>query len=387
MIKIKEQKIQILFILTLLMAYPLPQMAADLYLPSWPTMVKSLDTTNGLLQLSLTSYFCTMGIVQLIYGPLSDYFGRKPLLLLGLFIFLLSSLACAFTVTSAYELIACRIIQGLGAGCCFVLASAILSECFEGKQLARLISYSAMTYSMALIFSPFIGSYIQHYIGWRGNFLTMAIYALLLWVLCYFFIFETKQEKCHVSFSPILSCCKDYLSLFKEAYFMGNVGCLIFSYGVFSIVGPFLLLDTFHVSVIRYGNLLLLIGFCYFLGASINSHALKYFTVHYMIMLGLALMVVASVGLEFFYFLNLLNTSIVVISCCIGLFGIGFVYPNCFANALGALPEKSSYSSAFIGSAILMGVSLISGMVAHCYWDHAKCLSNAFLILTILSIL
>jgi DHA1 family 2-module integral membrane pump EmrD-like MFS transporter len=170
---------------------------------------------------------------------------------------------------------------------------------------------------------------------------------------------------------------------------MGNVICLVFAYGViiaFNLVSPFLFLDIFHVSAVEYGKLLLLLGFSYFFGASINSQALKspYLTTHKMIIMGLICLVIASIGLEILNFIGLMNVKIIMGSFSLGLIGVGFIYPNCFANALEVFPNNS-YSCAFIGSAILVGISVIGMFITHL--NHRNCISYVFLILTALSII
>lgn len=98
-------------------------------------------------------------------------------------------------VVSMGQLLVLRAIQGLSIGCGFTVASAILADVFQGNQLAKVTSYSAMIYSISLMFAPFIGGYLQHYIGWQANFGGMALYALILFLLIYLFVFETKDKQ------------------------------------------------------------------------------------------------------------------------------------------------------------------------------------------------
>ena len=182
-----------LFILTVLLIYPLPQVAIDIYLPSWPAMLYKLKGTEVLLQMSLTIYILFLGFAQLIYGPLSDRFGRKITLLIGCTIFLFASVACVF-VTSIYQLLFLRALQGMGMGCGFAVASAILADIFDGKRLAQMTSYAAMVFSLSVILAPVMGGYLQHYMGWQANFFVMMIYAIFLLVMIYWFVFETNSN-------------------------------------------------------------------------------------------------------------------------------------------------------------------------------------------------
>lgn len=375
-----------LFTLSVLLIYPLPQIAIDIYLPSWPAMVHELQASRRFLQLSLTSYVFFLGIAQLIYGPLSDRFGRKPVLLVGIAVFFISSVACIFA-HSITQLLVLRALQGLGIGCGFTVASAILADVFTGKQLAKITSYSSMVYSLSLVLAPILGGYLQYFIGWRANFSAMAFYSILLFFLIYFFVEETKDRKkiIPLSFSFIT---KNYFLLFRNFQFISAVMCLILSYGVmiaFNIVGPFLLQETLGVTVVHYSYLLLLIGLSYFLGATTNSYALKYFSTHFLTIAGLLLMALSAFCLFIISVMFGIGTVSIIMFVSLSFFSLGFVYPNCFAYALEIFPEKG-YVSAFVGSAILIGVSLISIFVQY-NMSYQLCLSITLLILAVLSIL
>lgn len=376
-----------LFILSVLLVYPLPQVAIDVYLPSWPAMVNYFHTSRDLLQLSLTVYILFLGLAQLVYGPLSDRFGRKPILLIGIIIFFFSTVLCAASDSISWLLIF-RGLQGLGIGCGFTVASSILADVFEGGQLAKITSYSAMIYSLSLILSPVLGSYIQQYFGWRANFIMMAIYAVALFLLTLFFVCETKDDKkiVLISFREVV---KNYCLLFTSLKFIGAVLCLTLAYGImisFNIVGPFLLQKTLQVTVVHYGQLLLVVGFCYFFGATVNSRLIKYLGTDMLIIFGLFLITSSGIGLLISSLLGWISVMSILLFVCVALFGLGFIYPNCFAYALDIFPEKG-YASSLIGSVILIGVSLISIVVSRYNIGHQYCLSFTFLILAILSIL
>ncbi len=374
-----------LFVLSVLLIYPLPQLAIDVYLPSWPAMVQAFHTTPHLLQLSLTLYVLCLGLAQLIYGPLSDRFGRKPILLIGITIFFFSSFASMF-IDSGAQLLLLRAIQGLGIGCGFTIASALLADTFKGHQLAKMTSYSAMIYALSLICAPLIGAYLQHYIGWRANFAIMAAYAFFLCCMISCFVTETKSRPTQqLSFSFVA---KKYMALFSHGKFVCALCCLILAYGTmiaFNVVGPFLLQNTLHVPVIKYGQLLLLLGVSYFFGATFNSYLVKRLGIHSLIIIGLLLMLAAATGLLTAAIMHWFNVTSLMSFVCLSLFSLGFIYPNCFAYALDTFAEKG-YASALIGSAILIGVAIVSALVSHYNVNHEYCLSVTFLILSLLSI-
>lgn len=381
-----KKQVGFLFILSVLLIYPLPQVAIDIYLPSWPAMVTQLHASQSALQLSLSLYLFFLGAAQLIYGPLSDRFGRKSILLIGVGLFFLSSIGCMFA-RDIHLLLVFRVFQGLGLGCGFTVASAILADTFHGKRLAKMTSYSAMVYSFSLMFAPLLGGLIQHYIGWHANFAVMAGYAIILVGLIYFFVHETKDEDTIVRLA-LSGIIRNYVVLFKSLRFIGFVLCLILAYGAmvaFNVLGPFLFQGDLHVSPVGYGELLLLSGIAYFLGATTNSRLIKYFDTHTLTLAALLLTVLSGLGLLLLGVAHMVSVFSVMIFVCITLFGLGFIYPNCFALALDVFVEKG-YASAMIGSAILIGVSIISALLSHLNMVHESRLATAFLVLAVLSV-
>ena len=375
------------FILAILLIYPLPQVAIDIYLPSWPAMVNALHTSVPLLQTSLTIYILFLGISQLFYGPCSDRFGRKPVLLIGCSIFLISSVAAIF-ITSINQLLLLRAVQGIGMGSGFSVASAVLADTFTGKRLAQMTAYSAMVYSLSGILAPLLGGYLQHYIGWQANFFAMAIYALTLIILLYLFVFETNQQPDKSAIQP-KSIVKNYLVLLSDFRFTGNVICLMLLYGImitFSVIGPFILQNVLHVNEINYGKLLLIVGLSYFVGATITSHLLKRFKVHAIIIAGFGIITISSLSLLIASTLHWFTPTSIILFTSLSIFGIGFVFPSCFANALEVFPTKGT-SGAFIGSAILIGTSIISVFATYLHIKNEYSLAYIYLTLTIFSIL
>lgn len=379
-------KISWLFILTVLLIYPLPQLVIDIYLPSLPAMLLDLHTTQVSLQATLTIYILFLGIAQLFYGPCSDKFGRKSTLLVGCSIFFVSSILSMFT-KSIDQLLIMRALQGIGMGCGFAVASAILADVFRGKDLARMTTYSGMVYSLSIILAPVIGSCLQSHIGWRANFFAMAVYGLILIILLYFFVFETNQ---HLEKDALIpkKLLRNYLSLLTKWNFIENIICLILAYGImvsFSVVSPFILQTILHVQVMMYGQLLLLVGFSYFIGTSCNAYLLKNLEMRTLIIMGFGIMLISSFGLLGASVLQWFTPASVITFTSISIFGIGFVFPNCFAKALEISPEKG-ISGALIGSMVLIGTSFISAIVALLHVRSQYSLGYIYFVLTTLSI-
>lgn len=376
----------IIFLIVIII--PLNPLAMDLYFPSLPAMVTSLYTTKTLIQLTLTVYILGLGLSQLFYGPLSDRFGRRGIILIGTTIFLLASIACTFA-TDVNQLLLFRFMQGIGYGCGFVVASAIMADAFTGKKLAKISSYSAMSYSITPIIAPVIGGYIQDYIGWRANFSFMAIYALILLFLIFFLLPETNKYPDRNAMQ-LKSFVGGYCRMTMNPNYLGYILLMSLSYGimiVFSIVGPFLLQKVLHLSAVEYGKIALLIGLSYLIGTTVNSHLVKIFSIYHLLMLGIGLMLISSIALVITSAMGLLSIVEIIAPTCVAILGMGFVFPNAMAGALALFPEHTGRSSALMGSFTLFGCTLISVITAHLHTQTEQPLAFIYLVLSLLAVL
>lgn len=379
--RFSEKTIIFLIVITI----PLGPLATDSYLPSLPAMVLGLHTSKTLIQLTLSIYILGLGISQLFYGPLADRFGRRHIILIGTTIFFASSVGCIIS-PDIFSLMFFRFLQGLGFGCGFVVATAIMGDVFTGKTLAKVSSYSAMAYSITPIIAPVIGGYIQEYIGWRANFGFMSLYALFL-LLCLWFLLPETIKQYNLSATQPKTFVSTYATMSADKYYISNVVLMTLSYGImiaFSVIGPFLLQNVLNFTAVEYGKLALLIGLSYFLGTSINSRLLKWFSVSALMASGVLLMLISSIALIIWIHYQLTATSLLA-PTCVAIFGMGLIFPNGMANAMAKFFQKAGRASALMGSYILIGCTIISAIAAHTHTLTAIPLAYIYLILSGLS--
>ncbi len=150
-------------------------LAMDIYLASMPSMTHALAASTGEVQLTLSLYMYAWGVSQLVTGPLSDRFGRRPLLLGGLVVFTLASIACAAS-TSIHALIAARVVQALSMGTVAVLPRAVVRDLYAGDDAAHVLSLMGMVLGIAPIVAPVLGSHLHAWFGWQANFVFVAVY-------------------------------------------------------------------------------------------------------------------------------------------------------------------------------------------------------------------
>ena len=168
------------FGLTLLLAMltALGPLSMDMYLPSLPDIAHVLGAPVVRTQLTISSYLIGFAVGQMIYGPLSDRYGRRPVLLAAVALYLASTLACA-AAQSVDLLIAARLLQGISGSGAIVLARAIVRDVYSGVQAARELSLMGSISATAPIVAPMIGGVLQAGFGWRANFICMSVGGLI----------------------------------------------------------------------------------------------------------------------------------------------------------------------------------------------------------------
>jgi len=176
-------------------------LAMDVYLASMPSMVRALATTPDKVQLTLSVYMFGWGAVQLIAGPLSDRFGRRPLLLGGLALFVAASTACALSRTIEM-LIASRFVQAIGMATVAVVPRAVVRDLHSGDRAAKMLSAMAMVLGIAPVVAPVLGSHLHVWFGWQSNFVFVALYGALAFVCVAVGLPETLARRDSTALAP-----------------------------------------------------------------------------------------------------------------------------------------------------------------------------------------
>jgi MFS transporter, DHA1 family, multidrug resistance protein len=193
--------------------------AIDMYLPALPEIGRDLGAGTEAVQASLMVFFISLGVGQLVFGPLSDMFGRKLPLYIGLAVFLAGSIGCVFA-PDIETLIAFRFVQGLGACAGMVIPRAVVRDLHTGTEAARLMSLLMLVFSVSPILAPLAGSFVIEAAGWRGVFWVVTVLAalgILLLALC---LSETRPRAHRVE-SSIAGALSAYRSLLTDRQFLG----------------------------------------------------------------------------------------------------------------------------------------------------------------------
>lgn len=356
-------------LLVILCIAPIAQFGTDIYVPALPKMVAYFNSNASSLQWTITIYLLSFSLGQPIVGPFSDSYGRKPVLIVGLSVFLLGSILAAYT-DSLSTLYVARLIQGLGITSTAIMLKAIAADCFTGIELVKVMTYALTAYGVGPIVAPVIGAYLADFFDWHANFIALAIYALLLLVLIASFN-ETNQNIQKLNFKTVLV---NNWTVLKHKQFLftficGGV-CFATAYS-FNVLAPFTIQEDLHYSLIQYGYFSLIVGGSYLVGGMINRVLIHYVSSQRIVSFGLLLSLVVS--LIMLIAANFLPHSLVTIlvPSMILVFICGIVNPHFFATGMSIFPKLIGTAGALSGFVMMLtaatAVFIISKLNAHSF--------------------
>ncbi len=210
-----------LFLLLLVMSIGgIALVGMDIYVPALPEMVRFFHTTPELVKFSLACFAIGLALFQWLIGPLSDYYGRRPIVLSSLFGFFVSSLFCGFS-TNITALLIGRFVQGVSLAGALGIARTIGRDFYCGKPLARFLSNYATAVQIFPMVSPLIGGYIVHYTNWSYIFFALAAFSAIFFLVHLFFLPESNPHVGEVPLKPRIWL-KNYLNIIREPMFYSN---------------------------------------------------------------------------------------------------------------------------------------------------------------------
>ncbi|MEH6401925.1 MAG: multidrug effflux MFS transporter [Sneathiella sp.] len=346
--------------------------ALNIFIPSMPGLQKALQTDYATAQLTLTLYLVSLGFSQLLMGPLSDRFGRRPVLLCGLTLYVIASIYCSFAV-SIDQLIIGRILQAAGGCAGVTLSRAIVRDIYPRDKAASLLGYVTMTMAIAPMLSPVIGGYLDQWAGWRAGFYLISLLGLLLFVFCLVKLPETNKQLSHSLGMTDLP--RQYLNLLKNKAFLGYTLCMSLGSAMFfAFVGgaPFIVIEIMKLSPSDYGLYFILISTGYMFGNFLTGRYSTKLGMNRMIVIGNSAAVLGMAAMFATQFLEFSGPLALFAPMVLITLSNGLIIPNCLAGALSVQPGNVGAASGLAGfcqvsigalSTLLVGV-LHNGTIA-----------------------
>lgn len=215
-------KAGLIFFITLMnMFIPL---STDLYLPALPTMSVALGVSTALTNLTLVSFFFFFAVGTLFWGPISDKYGRKPVLVAGTGLYVAASAVCALA-PDVYVLIAARVMQGIAAGAIISVSMALIKDCFSGKQRETILAIVQSVGGLAPMIAPVLGGILLQFTNWRGSFVVLTVVGTVCLLLS--LLYQETLDAAERYDGTVLGSLGRLVTVGKNAGFL--VPCLIFS--------------------------------------------------------------------------------------------------------------------------------------------------------------
>ncbi len=350
----------------------LNQYAIDIYIPSLPTLTTDFHASINTVQWSVTIYTVALSITMLVFGPLSEAYGRKPPLLIGIGMMACGSIICALAPNMT-TLIIGRFIQGLGAGAPLVLWRAIMRDFFTGDELAKYSSYLSPIIIGMMAIAPLLGGYFDHYLSWRASFAFLVVYAMTCLL-----VIQRHYQETHTQRKTNRHTATDVITAFKTVLthrrFIGNGLCSFLALGMFLswfICGPFILIQLMHFTPIQFGwtcsLCILTMGST---GALINAKLLNTWKPRTLMRMGFMLFCLAGI-LLLADCLTLPHNPIGVITplLIINLAG-NFIWANASANAMTPFGHLAGYAATLFSFFQYAGGAMI-GSILTLMPDHS----------------
>lgn len=351
-----QRKNRVVLLLTLGLLTAIGPFSIDMYLPGFPDIASSLNTTVGKVTLSLSSFFIGISFGQLMYGPLLDRFGRKKPLYAGLILYMLASAGCAIS-GSVNELITWRLFEALGGCVGMVAARAMVRDLFPVSESAKVFSTLMLVVGVSPIIAPTVGGYLTALVGWRSVFIVLTIMAIAILLLVHYTLPESKKPDPYYSLKPrpIYFAFRTVLKepQFYTYAFTGSVAAA----GLYAYIAgsPFVFMKLYQVSEKEYGWIFALIAFGLISATQVNTLLLKRFTSQEIIKVSLSIQCITGILLLLGSVYGLLGLFSTIFLLFVFLSCQGFTFPNSSALCMAPFSNNAGSASALMGG-IQMGI-------------------------------
>lgn len=348
----------------------LPPLAIDMGLPALTALGTSFNSSSAATGLTLSLFMAGFAIAQLIFGPVSDRYGRRPILFIGCGVFALANVMCTIA-PSINALILWRLIAGAGAGAAAVLEMAIVRDLFEGVAARTQFSYINLVMSIAPMIAPTIGGLILTISNWRSIYGVLAVSGLVLVGAIAIGFGESIAHRDQSAIAP-RRLMSNYLRVLNNRICVGYSLVNALSFGcMFAYVAgsPLLLIQILGISTTLYGWFFASTAFAVMAGSFLNGRlSVRSVPPSRLLKVGLTLAVVSAISLVLVSISNHVRVITLLPLLVLNTFCFGLIAPNAKHGALQPLPEVAGVAAAVLGfTQMAIGGTLASALVAFFY--------------------
>ena len=342
----------------------LPPISINTFLPSLPSIAEEFDTSKAVIQLGVTLFLFAFASAQLVLGPASDRFGRRPTLIAGMWVFVLGGLIVLFS-TSAPMFVAGRVVQGIGAASGPALGRAIIIDIYGRAGSTRLLAYATVATALAPMVAPPIGGLLEELAGWRWVFVLLLAFSAALLAASTRWVPETNPQLDPHALQPA-KMAANYRSLLRDRTFVAYallLGLLFAGQVAFLATSSFILIDIMGLSPTVYGVTFMAIAAGVAIGATLASrlHAARLEPA--VVLVGAAIAAGATIVMAGIGVVATVGLWAIIVPVFVRAFGSGLLRPAAMAGAILPFREKAGLASAVLGFG-QMGIGALYGIAA-----------------------
>jgi DHA1 family 2-module integral membrane pump EmrD-like MFS transporter len=343
------------------------QMTNTIYVPAMTMIGSDLQVTPGVVQAVMGLYLFSYGASQFIHGPLSDWFGRRPIVLIGLVVFIVGSIIAATAPAFIYLLIG-SFIQGIGTGVGGMMVRTAMRDLYTGRQLHTASSYMSATLIVAPLIAPVLGAVLSSAWGWRANFVFLTVMASVILVMQYYFLPETnryvKQPQTQLKLAL-----RTYKVILSDFQFQGYMACLLATFAGVSVIEA--VIGLLFGNVLHYNTHMVSFLFitplpAYLFGSFLAARFNRVLTLNQIIFKGIFWLAVGSFSMLWAGLMGHVTLVGILLPAIIFFFGAGILFPTATAGALEPFAESAGKAGALLGGIQNLGsgiCALISAML------------------------
>jgi DHA1 family bicyclomycin/chloramphenicol resistance-like MFS transporter len=339
--------------------------ATDMFLPIIPALADDIGASVGDTEFALTALFAGMATGHLIYGPLSDRFGRKPVILFSLALYVAAALGVA-SATSLTPILAWRFVQGIAASSGRILANAAARDLYDREQLGRTLSLVMMVGASVSLFTGPVGGLIAENFPWQVLFLVMAGIGTLLFVLFWFLFTETLVHKNSRAINP-LNVIHNYAEVGRHPVFLAYAltgAFIIAGLAAFINSSPGVLIGVYGLSPTFYGMIFSILPLSFMIGSFAAARFVERIGMNGMILIGAVFALAGAIVLLALALAELRHWAAIIAPMAIYMFGFALILPQISAGALTPFPRTAGSASSLQGFMLSVTTATVSALLA-----------------------
>ena len=325
-------------------------LSTDLYVPSLPHLPEYFGTDAETVQLTMSLNLTGFALAQLVHGPLSDRFGRRPLMIAGMAGFVVFSLACALA-NSIEALIVARVLQGIATCVESVVVLAMIRDLYDGPSSVRILGAYGMALALAPALGPMIGGFVHVWQGWRANFFLLTVLAAGVTALVWRFLPETTVPDRGALNARRLA--RGYLALLAPGPYLVYAlisGAALGALFAFITAAPFVLIDRLGVLTQHYGFYQAAIVLAYFLGSLVVNRMAGRIGTERLLGAGLVIVAIGGVTLPVVLAAGVETPVAITAAMSLYAFGLGPVFATAPVRALDTARSARGSAAAMLGA-------------------------------------